>query len=219
MSRTASGAQGAWTFRHALGVFLRHTSPRILVLAVLATVPLRLWLGGWTASDAIIPAVIVAVHPLTEWVIHVGLLHWRPRKLGPVTLDFIASRDHRAHHADPEHLPLVFIPIPTLLVALALLPAAWFLLAPTPQLALTGLATISVVALLYEWTHFVCHVPWSPRTAFMRQRIKHHRLHHYKNERYWYGVTLHLGDALLRTRPDPASVPRSPTARALHSEA
>lgn len=49
----------------------------------------------------------------------------------------------------------------------------------------------------------------------MRSRIRHHRLHHYKNEEYWYGVSLHLADRLLGTLPSADSVPRSPTARDL----
>lgn len=210
--------KGSWTIGHAQRVFWRYTSPRILLAAVLLAVPARLLAGQWHWSHALIPLVLVAVHPFTEWIIHVVLLHWRPRKVGPLTLDFVASRDHRAHHRDPEHLPLVFIPLPTLLLSLVLVPAAWLLLSPTLPFALTGLAATSCIALFYEWTHFACHVPLAPKTRWWKQRVKHHRLHHYKNEHYWYGVSMHLGDKVLRTAPEPGSIERSPTARMLHPE-
>ena len=60
--------------------------------------------------ELLIPLGLVALFPVIEWVIHVAILHWRPRSLGPVTIDSLLARDHRAHHADPRDLPLVFIP-------------------------------------------------------------------------------------------------------------
>ena len=46
---------------------------------------------------------------------------------------------------------------------------------------------------------------------------RNHRLHHYKNEHYWFTVTTAgTADRLFGTFPDPAGVPKSPTARALH---
>ena len=42
-----------------------------------------------------------------------------------------------------------------------------------------------------------------------------HRLHHYRNENYWMGVTNHLGDHVLGTFPNKDDVPVSPTAKTL----
>jgi sterol desaturase/sphingolipid hydroxylase (fatty acid hydroxylase superfamily) len=45
-----------------------------------------------------------------------------------------------------------------------------------------------------------------------------HRLHHYKNEHYWFTVTTAgTADRLFGTYPDPTSVPKSKTARNLHA--
>jgi len=44
---------------------------------------------------------------------------------------------------------------------------------------------------------------------------RNHRLHHFKNERYWFGVTSTVGDRVIGTLPDQSTVPRSPTARSL----
>jgi hypothetical protein len=37
-------------------------------------------------------------------------------------------------------------------------------------------------------------------------------LHHYRNEKYWFGVTIHLADHVLRTFPHKEEVPVSATA-------
>lgn len=206
-----------WTLSQAVRTFWRYPSPRVLLVFLLTVLTARLLVGSWTPWEALIPVVLLAVHPFTEWLIHVYLLHWKPRKVLGITLDTVAARDHRRHHRDPPDLPLVFIPLPTLFCSAALLAAAWLLLAPTLAVGLTGLLSTSVIGLCYEWVHFVCHVPHTPRTAWMRRRVKHHRLHHYKNERYWYGVSLHLGDRVLGTLPDATAVPRSPTARDLNA--
>jgi hypothetical protein len=47
---------------------------------------------------------------------------------------------------------------------------------------------------------------------------RYHRLHHFKNEHYWQGVTMHLGDRVLGTLPDHTKVPTSPTCRTLGVE-
>jgi sterol desaturase/sphingolipid hydroxylase (fatty acid hydroxylase superfamily) len=47
---------------------------------------------------------------------------------------------------------------------------------------------------------------------------RNHRLHHYKNEHYWFGVaTPGTADRLLGTFPEQSEVETSPTVRALHA--
>ena len=46
---------------------------------------------------------------------------------------------------------------------------------------------------------------------------RNHRLHHYKNEHYWFTVTsAGTADRLLGTYPDPAEVRTSKTVKNLH---
>ena len=55
-----------------------------------------------------------------------------------------------------------------------------------------------------------------PRSRYYSRLARNHRWHHYRNERYWLGVTSNLGDRVLRTLPaDRADVPLSETARTL----
>jgi hypothetical protein len=47
---------------------------------------------------------------------------------------------------------------------------------------------------------------------------RNHRLHHYKNEHYWFTVTSSgTADRVLGTYPDAETVRTSGTARALHA--
>jgi sterol desaturase/sphingolipid hydroxylase (fatty acid hydroxylase superfamily) len=84
--------------------------------------------------------------------------------------------------------------------------------------AATGLLVSYVVLASYEWCHFLIHTPYRPRGRYYRAIWRGHRLHHYKNEHYWFGVTSTLGDQLLGTAPDQADVPKSGTARTLGAE-
>src|SRR5688572_22388372 len=97
------------TRRDAVGEFLAQTSPRLLIAAVVVAAVTRLLRGDWGTADAIGAAVVVAQWPLLEWVLHVFLLHVRPR--GPVTnaFDWAIGRSHRQHHASPTYLKVQFI--------------------------------------------------------------------------------------------------------------
>ena len=193
--------------------------PTVWVLAALTVGALvaRILVGGWTRGDVLLVAVQVASFPLLEWVLHIALLHWRPRQLGRVSLDPLVARKHREHHADPRDLDLVFIPMPTLALAVVATVGVGVLAFPRLGLGLTFLVVQGCLGSVYEWTHHLVHTDYRPRTRLLRAIRNHHRLHHFKNERYWFTVTTSgTADRLLGTNPDPAEVPTSPTARNLH---
>jgi hypothetical protein len=77
--------------------------------------------------------------------------------------------------------------------------------------------SVAVLGLLYEWTHYLIHSDYKPRTRAYKAVWRNHRLHHYKNEHYWFTVTTTAtADRLFGTYPDPATVETSPTAKDLH---
>ena len=78
---------------------------------------------------------------------------------------------------------------------------------------LSVLAVYFVLALHYEWIHFLIHTRYPPRSARYRRLWRNHLLHHFKNEHYWYGVTRLGGDRVFGTAADPDRVPTSSTAR------
>lgn len=214
-SMSASRAALPRTFGDAVRVFFRHGSPRILAAVVAVGLAGRVALGGVGWLDLAPFAVLVAIWPLQEWLIHVFILHYEPRRFAGRTFDFDVPRKHRAHHADPWRLDLVFIPQHVFAYGLPLHALFWWAVMPTPQLALSGFTAYFVLALHYEWVHYIAHIPWTSPLAFHRARVKNHRRHHFKNEHYWYGVTMTSGDRWLGTQPDVDEVETSPTARDL----
>ena len=199
----------------AVAIFTRRSSPRFLAAGLLAFIVARVIVGGLTQWDAVLVAAVLTLHPLTEWVIHVGILHWRPRQLGPLTVDMHLSSEHRNHHEAPHDERHWFIPVRSLVTAMGIFMGVGWLVLPTVELWLTMMVISAAIGLTYEWTHYLCHTSYRPRGWVFKRIWRHHRLHHFKNEHYWMGVTMHLGDRILRTNPDVKSVETSPTCRNL----
>jgi hypothetical protein len=205
----------ALTLGGALRRFMAHPSPQLLVPLVAAVWTVRLLMGGWATGDVIVPVVVLVLEPFTEWAIHVFLLHWKPRRVLGRKLDPLAARKHRAHHRDPRDEALVFVPLGFLVTSVSVGALLFLLLLPSLRLAVTVMAVSYTMLLAYEWTHFLIHSTYRPRTRFYRYVWRAHRLHHFRNENYWFGVTMHAADHVLRTFPDKDAVPVSPTARTL----
>jgi hypothetical protein len=206
------------TMGEAWREFWRHPSPPMIAAFLVGSVVARVLAGPGAWWELLIPVALVALFPVIEWVVHVVVLHWRPRDLGPVRIDSRLARDHRAHHADPRDLPLVFIPWKVLVWLLPAYVVVALLAVPDRTAALTLLVSVYATKAGYEWTHYLVHSDYRPRSRWYRAVWRNHRLHHYKNEHYWFTVTsAGTADRLFGTYPDPASVERSPTARALHA--
>ena len=204
--------------------FIRRPSPPLLVAAIVAAAVLRVALGHFDWHDIVVAAGVIAATPLVEWAIHVYLLHAKPIRFAGRTHDLLAAREHRAHHRAPAALDGVLIPryavlffIPQIAVTVWLVsfPIHWVLGGDRLPHAATGLLASYVILGAYEWCHYLIHTPYRPRGRYFRAIWRGHRLHHYKNERYWFGVTSTVGDHLLHTAPDQSSVPKSNTARTL----
>jgi hypothetical protein len=63
--------------------------------------------------------------------------------------------------------------------------------------------------------HFLVHTRWRPRWRPYQVLWRNHRLHHYKNEHFWFGVTRLAADRWLGTQPARDAVATSPTCRTL----
>jgi hypothetical protein len=214
---TATRSRRGLGLGEAAAEFWRHPSPWLILGALVAATAARVVVGGWRASDLLAPLAFLALFPVLEWLIHVFVLHWRPRRVGRVTLDHQLARKHREHHRDPREVPLVFIPWQTLVGVVAVVLVAPALLFPRAGQGLTFTMTVALVGLVYEWTHYLVHTDYKPRSRAYRAVYRHHRLHHFKNENYWLTVTTaNTADRLFGTQPDPATVPTSPTAKNLH---
>ncbi|MFI5717239.1 sterol desaturase family protein [Nocardia sp. NPDC051750] len=206
------------TLRQVLRGFVRAPSPWVILTLLAGAATARMLVGDWRITDALVPVLMIAAFPFVEWIIHVCVLHWRPRTLGRWRVDSLLARKHREHHADPRRSELVFIPWQTFLWLLPALLVIAFLAFGRPGLALTFLTGVGVLGLVYEWTHYLVHTDYQPRGAVLRAVRRNHRLHHFKNEHYWFAVTTAgTADRVLGTYPDPARTPNSPTVKALHA--
>ncbi|HWB68215.1 MAG TPA: sterol desaturase family protein [Mycobacteriales bacterium] len=203
------------TLRGAAAIFASTFSARVLTPLTLAAIVARLALAGWSWWDLVAAGAILGLQPFTEWVIHVTFLHWKPRTIGRVVLDPLGARRHRQHHRDPKVIGLVLVPRQILVTTTLLAIPIYLLALPSIGLGLTAVATSYAMYLLYEWTHFLIHSSYRPRGRYYRYIWRAHRLHHFRNENYWFGVTVHLADHVLRTFPGKDDVPVSPTAATL----
>ena len=144
MADLKSGRRGL-TLAEAAREFWRHPTPWLLSAALIAAVVARAAVGGWQYTDAVLAMVVLAVFPFFEWMIHVFILHWRPRKIAGVMVDPLLARKHREHHIDPRIVKLIFIPLQSLFGALAagLIVAVWAF--PRIGLGLTFLAVLFAI--------------------------------------------------------------------------
>ena len=207
--------------------FLRQPSPPYLLGAVAVALALRIAQGAWSWRDVVVAAGLLAATPFVEWLIHVYLLHAPPLTLFGRRVEMLTAREHRAHHEAPAVLDGVLLPVYGVIVFLVMIAAVnWALSFPIdlvlggPRLAYatTGVLVSYTILATYEWTHFLIHAPYKPRGRYFKAIWRNHRLHHFKNERYWFGVTSTIGDRVIGTHPDQRTVPRSATARSLHAQ-
>lgn len=199
----------------------------MVVVALCAAALFRLVVGEWSWVDGTIAVGTFVAVGIVEWLVHVHLLHaaadsWARRVLG-------TGHGHRKHHLDPPDIEwlllrrndaYVYTSSIAVVSALWVVPAMWLLGTVVPGIGLLGpwaTAVLCAYAALahYEWTHLLEHSRYRPRTRFYRRLVRNHRLHHYRNERYWLGVTSNLGDRVMGTYVDRSDVPLSETARSL----
>jgi Fatty acid hydroxylase superfamily len=207
--------------------FMGHLSPRAVLAGIVVALIARIYVGQWSWRDLVPPLLLLAAQPFVEWVIHKYLLHLKPMSIRGRRIELYGSIQHRRHHLSPSDLDRVLLkPIEALgfLLQIAIVigvlavavdgPVGW----PVLSQALTGILFAYLGLLRYEWSHFLIHTPYVPRSHWYRAIWRNHRLHHFKHEDYWMGVSSNLGDRLLGTNPDQKGVARSATARTLGVE-
>lgn len=201
------------TMGEARAELLQHRAPHVLLVCLTAAVAARLWVGGLSPADLLPFVTVLTIQPFLEWTLHKFLLHAPPGRIAGRRVDTVAAREHRRHHQDPRNLELLFIPGRWLLYLIA---AVLIVGLPLPgPLRLSFYVAAFGMAMAYQWSHFLIHTDYKPRSPTFRHLYDNHRWHHYRNEKYWFGVTNTLGDRILGTDHDRSSVPVSPTAKDL----
>jgi hypothetical protein len=213
------------TLGQAWSEFRAKRSPKLIAGAITLTLIVRLVVGGFSWRDLVAAAAMLVIYPFGEWAIHVYLLHLKPFKFRGERVELATARAHREHHEEPNDLYMILLApseaMALMFLAVPLVPAlAGVAIAlaggEVPYGALlTGVLTGQVLVAVYEWTHFLIHTAYRPRSRYYRSIWRNHRLHHFKNEHYWHGITNTISDTVLRTNPDQSKIPRSPTTRAI----
>ena len=221
---TAERTDDLRTLHEIAKTYLSHRSPQIMLGGLGFIALVRMFFGGGygLADLVVVTATAVLVGPV-EWVLHLYLLHApedsiRMQKFG-------TGSGHREHHLDPNNVgwallggidAFVFLFLIAGWTAAWSLPIAWILGGGLLGPFLTALAAAYLSLAHYEWTHLLVHTRYRPKSRYYKRLAANHRLHHYRNEHYWLGVTSNLGDRIMRTYPDNKSgVPLSDTARSL----
>lgn len=210
---TRPGGDAPRTAGQAFRVYWRHLSPWILLMVLIVLALLRWREGAASWRDLVAGLLVWATFPVTEWMVHRYMLHYQPRRILGRTVDFYLPRTHRRHHAEPWNLQWVFVPLhvyPLILIPLGvavLLAGSW-----RPELLSVGI-TYLVLGLHYEWTHYLTHINWCPPVVYYQRRVREHRLHHFRNEKFWWGVSMGLGDRLFGTAPQARETACSPTTK------
>ncbi|EFC81993.1 sterol desaturase family protein [Parafrankia sp. EUN1f] len=197
------------TLPEALRRFLAHPRPPVLLGAVGAVAAVRYVRGPLRRRDAVTAAACLGAQPFVEWAVHRCLLHARPGgALGSIGYQ-LAGYGHEQHHRDPANLDTMFLRPREVTAGAAAAVAVASLAPPTVG---TVAVCLGLGALAYDWTHFLIHTSIRPSSRYYRRVWRGHRLHHYRNEGYWLGVTSPVADLVLGTAPGRDEVPVSPTA-------
>ena len=215
--KAASARRGQMSLGQAQREFWSYATPWMIAAVTALAVSARLWLGAYSWWDLVVVAGLVAFQPIQEWFVHVYILHLRPRTILGLRIDSPLGRQHRAHHVDPWRVELIFVPKFAVPLSAVIHATVWGALLPLP-LAATAMVTVGLLGLHYEWVHYIAHIPYRPKLRWYRENVRLHRLHHFKNENFWQGVSGFLGDRIMRTLPDPKDVPKSKTVRDLHGQ-
>ena len=207
-----------FTLRDARRVFFSEASPWLLTTIAFSAWVGRLVYGGALGlEDALIAIAVVVYWPFQEWWMHRWLLHMKPIRIGSFSYEPLFAKMHREHHERPESMDRIPLPLRHVVAAGLVFFGLGFLIFRDVGYACSLLGTAAFSTLLYEWTHFLTHTKYKPKSAYYRRIWRLHRWHHYKNEHYWFSFTFPFWDAWLGTGPRPNDVKRSGTARTLRA--
>ncbi|MEM9565182.1 MAG: sterol desaturase family protein [Actinomycetota bacterium] len=201
------------TLGDAFAVFRRFASPKVLATGLLLAITVRgvaavsgaAGFGWW---DLVGVGTVVGLVPFVEWFVHRFVLHVEPFSVGRLLID--PGIGHREHHDNPRSVNWVVLrgvdaalfQVVNALVA-ATVVGVPLALAGRPVLGPSLTAIVAAVIALshYEWSHFLFHTAYRPKTARYRRLKANHTRHHFRDERAWLGITSNLGDRALRTLP------------------
>ncbi len=193
----------AWSLWRVLLTWLACPGPIGLLMGLSVAVVLRVAYGGWRPVDGFAVALPIILWPGIEWFAHACTLH-RP------WLGMRLVYNHHIHHQYPQWPETGITPAYVVWGYLCGAEAAWQW---GPPWALTVAITVLGLLVWYEWVHYLIHTDYKVKNKWFIRRKRRHSLHHYYNDRYWYGVTCTGADCIACTDPWPSTVARHTAAK------
>ena len=120
-----------------------------VVGSFVAALVARIAVGDWQYTDAVVAAVVLAVFPFVEWMIHVFILHWRPCSgCGRDDRSAVGPQTPRAPHRPAHHqTDLHSVAVTGRGLCRGLLVAFWAF--PRTGLRLTFLVVLFAIGVVY----------------------------------------------------------------------
>lgn len=199
----------------AIREFLGQSGPDLILDLTALSALGRVALGRFKLRELLFPVGVAAAWPIAEWAAHRWILHIKPFRILGREIDPFFAKAHRTHHANPSDFD--WVQLPTSVVRGAYAGFAVLLAAATrnPRVVLAGMTSVSAAALVYEWVHWMAHTDYTPRSRWLKQVVRRHRLHHYRSEKHWYAFTVPEVDDWFGTGGAPRDVEASGTVRDL----
>ena len=194
-----------------VSAFFRHGSNVWLALGLAALV------AGFIAGIFPFSPLWIAAGALTFYVSEYGF-HRFAFHAAPSRFAFVRKLQHRLHydhHAEPDRLELLFLPVWFLVPNLAVTALAYALIFGLASVA-SAMFGVTLAIFHYEWVHYVAHIPYQPRTRIGRWIKQYHLRHHYISEKLWFGVSNPSMDFVGGTYKAAGEVQRSATTRRLY---
>jgi 4-hydroxysphinganine ceramide fatty acyl 2-hydroxylase len=187
-----------------VGTFLRHGSNIWLALGLVALI--ICFVAGVLPFYLFWVLIGALTFYVSEYGFHRFAFHAEPSRFAFVRK--LQHRLHYDHHAEPDRLDLLFLPVWFLIPNLAVTALAFALLFGS-SVAASAMFGVALAIFHYEWVHYVAHIPYQPRTAFGLR-------HHYISEKFWFGVSNPSMDFIGGTFKEAREVARSGTTRKLY---
>ncbi len=196
------------------GLF-QHGGPRVLAVTCALCLIARLSVPTLSYADVAVVFGVFAFWPFQEWMIHAWLEHIKPFRFANRDIELVITKTHRAHHRNPWNPKYGLTTTYFVVAFLGGVPMLWSFSYVTGVLPLAAVLSGNLLTFLlilnYEWIHYLIHTSYVPRSRFYRRLWRNHRLHHFQNENYWYGLTMLSGDLVLGTQPRQAHATHSQT--------
>lgn len=187
------------TFSQALLVTMRHSGPFMMFIFLVIALFFRLYLGEFTWFDVLFPLISIYSLGFIEWALHYYIWHENPLPIIGKTLKTPLSRMHRLHHDYPDDLNTLFFGWKAVVVATTFIWGMSAIIFENIEFMLTIIFSFSLVLFLHEYAHFVAHTNVNPKSLWLKKIITNHRLHHFKDETKWMGVSSTIPDKLFGT--------------------